>query len=87
MTYFLIFALVITFILCLITYILYPLAIWLVGKIIKLRFQRSGITPAVSIIISAYNEENDIENKINNTLELDYPYDKIESTYRVRRLH
>ena len=36
------------------------------------------IWPAVSIIISAYNEEGVIEEKIKNTLELDYPTGKLE---------
>jgi len=34
--------------------------------------------PTVSIIIAAYNEESIIEQKIENTLMLDYPKDKIE---------
>ena len=38
---------------------------------------RSG-WPAVSIIISAYNEEGVIEEKLKNTLELDYPAGKRE---------
>lgn len=33
---------------------------------------------SVSLIISAYNEEKDIEKKLRNTLELDYPKDKME---------
>ena len=36
------------------------------------------IWPAVSIIISAYNEEEVIEEKLKNTLELDYPPGKLE---------
>jgi len=69
---------ILTFFLCLLTYILYPLAVWIIGKILKPHFHRSEITPFVSIVISAYNEINDIENKIRNTLELDYPKEKVE---------
>lgn len=34
--------------------------------------------PSVSLIISAYNEENIIREKIENSLELDYPKEKLE---------
>lgn len=34
--------------------------------------------PTVTILIAAYNEENIIEEKIKNTLELDYPKDKTQ---------
>lgn len=34
--------------------------------------------PSLSIIIAAYNEENVIEEKIKNTIKLDYPKDKLE---------
>ena len=34
--------------------------------------------PSVSFIIAAYNEEKVIEEKITNTIGLDYPKDKIE---------
>jgi cellulose synthase/poly-beta-1,6-N-acetylglucosamine synthase-like glycosyltransferase len=34
--------------------------------------------PSVSIIVAAYNEEKVIEDKIKNTLNLDYPQDKLE---------
>jgi len=74
----LLFLYIITFFLCLLTYIIYPLAIWLIGNLVKQNMNRSEITPLVSIVISAYNEENDIEAKIDNTLALDYPKDKIE---------
>ncbi len=33
--------------------------------------------PEVSLIISAYNEEDFIEKKIQNSLELDYPAEKL----------
>jgi cellulose synthase/poly-beta-1,6-N-acetylglucosamine synthase-like glycosyltransferase len=37
-----------------------------------------GYLSSVSIIIAAYNEEKVIEDKINNTFEIDYPKDKFE---------
>jgi cellulose synthase/poly-beta-1,6-N-acetylglucosamine synthase-like glycosyltransferase len=42
------------------------------------KVEKYNITPSISIIISAYNEEKDILRKIANTLNLDYPQDKLE---------
>ena len=44
------------------------------GKGIK----RAEITPSVSLLILVYNEEKIIQNKIENSLNLDYPKDKLE---------
>lgn len=35
-------------------------------------------TPKISLLIAAYNEEEVIESKIRNSLELDYPKNKLE---------
>ena len=64
--------------LCSASYILYPLIIRIIGYIWPFEVQASEIEPFVSIIIPAYNESKNIENKIKNTLTLDYPKDKIE---------
>lgn len=40
--------------------------------------KRQPITPHVCFIIPAYNEEKDIDRKIRNTLNLDYPGDMLE---------
>jgi len=64
--------------LCCVTYFLFPLALILTGKFFKFNIHKKEITPFVSIIISAYNEEKDIAAKIKNTLALDYPEDKFE---------
>jgi cellulose synthase/poly-beta-1,6-N-acetylglucosamine synthase-like glycosyltransferase len=61
------------------TYFLYPLVIVLLatvyGKVIK---KDESYLPTVSLLIAAYNEESFIEKKIQNSLELDYPKDKLE---------
>lgn len=61
------------------TYIIYPLGIVLCsavrGKIVK---KDDNYLPTVSLLIAAYNEESFIEKKIKNSLELDYPKDKLE---------
>jgi cellulose synthase/poly-beta-1,6-N-acetylglucosamine synthase-like glycosyltransferase len=68
----------ISFFLCLSTYFIFPIVIALLGKIFPVTIQHGVDTPLISVIISAYNEEKDIERKIYNTLELDYPADKVE---------
>jgi len=62
------------------SYFLYPLAIWILGKIKPFEIAKSSYSyiPFVSIIIPAYNEEKNIEKKIRNTLKLEYPPDKTE---------
>lgn len=39
---------------------------------------KKPICPDVSLIITAYNEENKIRDKLENTLQLDYPLNKLE---------
>ena len=39
---------------------------------------KTGLFPSISFIVAAYNEEDCIEQKIANSLELDYPPEKIE---------
>ncbi|HEV2763387.1 MAG TPA: glycosyltransferase family 2 protein, partial [Pyrinomonadaceae bacterium] len=40
--------------------------------------RREGFEPTVSVVITAYNEERDLAAKLENTLALDYPKDKLE---------
>ena len=75
---FLVYIYIATLLLCLATYAGYPLTIYLIGKIKPQKILQKNITPSVSIIISAFNEEKDIEEKIKNTLELDYPKEKLK---------
>ncbi|MCL2100506.1 MAG: glycosyltransferase family 2 protein [Fibromonadales bacterium] len=61
-------------------YILYPLSLRFLSlfkknKSVNQEYQGLDV---VSIIIAAYNEEDVIEEKIKNTLALDYPKDKME---------
>jgi cellulose synthase/poly-beta-1,6-N-acetylglucosamine synthase-like glycosyltransferase len=67
-----------TILLCLSSYVLYPLTISLIGKIAPVNINKSDIRPSVSIIIAAYNEAVHIEDKIQNTLALNYPGSKLE---------
>ena len=67
-----------TILLCLASYVFYPLAIGLYGKIAPVKVAKSDFQPFVTIIIAAYNEAVHIEKKIQNTLLLEYPKDKLE---------
>lgn len=59
-------------------YLGYPLLVWLVGFIRPLSVKKSAIEPTVTILITAYNEEKILRQKIENTFALDYPKDKLE---------
>ena len=56
----------------------YPALIFLFSVLFRRPVKREDITPRVSVIIAAYNEERDIADKLENTLALDYPVDRIE---------
>jgi cellulose synthase/poly-beta-1,6-N-acetylglucosamine synthase-like glycosyltransferase len=56
----------------------YPLLLALIGLFVGRRRAEAGYTPRISVLIAAYNEEEAIERKIQQTLALEYPADKIE---------
>lgn len=58
--------------------IIYPLLIIAAGFFRKRETLKKDITPSISLIITAYNEAESIKLKLENTLELDYPQDKLE---------
>jgi cellulose synthase/poly-beta-1,6-N-acetylglucosamine synthase-like glycosyltransferase len=58
--------------------IVYPILMLILSRFFTRRFQRDPITPMVSMIICAYNEEESIAAKLENTLALDYPKDRLE---------
>jgi cellulose synthase/poly-beta-1,6-N-acetylglucosamine synthase-like glycosyltransferase len=60
------------------TYVGYPLLLWGVSYLRPRAIKRDAYTPTVSVIITAYNEERDLRDKLGNTLALDYPQDKLE---------
>ena len=67
-----------SFCLCAATYFIYPVVIGMIGSIAGVNIRSKDITPFISVIISAYNEEKHIADKIRNTLALDYPPDQLE---------
>lgn len=56
----------------------YPLLLAILGLAIRQRPCRPDYFPRISVLIAAYNEQDVIENKIRQTLSLDYPHDKLE---------
>lgn len=60
------------------TYLGYPVLVWLLSRFRERTVQRGAIEPTVSIIITAYNEESHLREKLQNTLSLDYPTAKTE---------
>ncbi|MEZ5358266.1 MAG: glycosyltransferase family 2 protein [Candidatus Zixiibacteriota bacterium] len=60
------------------TYFGYLLGLKFFAMFMTKEIKREEITPPVSIIITAYNEEKRIKQKLENTLNVDYPKDKME---------
>jgi cellulose synthase/poly-beta-1,6-N-acetylglucosamine synthase-like glycosyltransferase len=59
-------------------YVGYPLLLFAISRIWSRPVKRAPITPTVTMIIAAYNEEAVIAKKLDNSLALDYPPDKLE---------
>jgi len=59
-------------------YVGYPLLLAIVGLFARASKASLGYFPTISVLIAAYNEEAGIQKKIEQTLALEYPPDKIE---------
>ncbi len=60
------------------SYIFFPVFLRILAKVVRNPWDKADCSPMVTIIISAYNEEKDIKEKVRNSLLLDYPEDKLE---------
>ncbi len=63
------------------SYFIYPIVLFILNTLFGKAVQIEANTneyPSVSLIITCYNEIARIEEKINNTLDIDYPEDKLE---------
>jgi biofilm PGA synthesis N-glycosyltransferase PgaC len=60
------------------TYLGYPLLLWLIARYRTRPILRKGITPTISIIISARNEEQTLPSKFENIRNLSYPVDRLQ---------
>ena len=59
-------------------YLGYPVVLLLLRQIIHRPVKKKPFEPYVSLLIPAYNEAHVIEQKIHNSLHLDYPADRLE---------
>lgn len=60
------------------TYVAFPALLFVRGLIWRRPYQAAPITPRVSLIIAAYNEQANIAARLENALALDYPADRFE---------
>ena len=60
------------------TYLGYPLLVYAIARLFPARRVIAAYEPRVTVLITAYNEEKDIREKIENTLALEYPKNKLE---------
>jgi cellulose synthase/poly-beta-1,6-N-acetylglucosamine synthase-like glycosyltransferase len=60
------------------SYILFPLLIFLRGRLAPKPYYQGLITPGISLIIAAYNEADSIGAKLENILSLPYPAENLE---------
>ncbi len=60
------------------TYVGYPLMVFAISKMRPRTVSKGEFEPDVTIIITAYNEEKDIQAKLENTLAIQYPGDKLQ---------
>ena len=65
---------------CIIVYIYfgYPSLLCCISQFKKKPVKKEEIYPKVSLIIAVHNEENNIKEKLKNTLNLEYPKEKLE---------
>jgi cellulose synthase/poly-beta-1,6-N-acetylglucosamine synthase-like glycosyltransferase len=59
------------------TYFLFPAIVFLRGRLWPNPYKSGEITPEVSMIIAAHNEEESIGAKLDNALSLDYPAEQL----------
>jgi cellulose synthase/poly-beta-1,6-N-acetylglucosamine synthase-like glycosyltransferase len=60
------------------SYLVFPLILVVFRPILSKPWDQKNVEPFVSIVVSAYNEEDVIREKIENALSLDYPADLLE---------
>lgn len=56
----------------------YPLIVFVMGLLFPKPVRTEQIEPNVTVLITAFNEENAIRQKLENTLAIEYPREKIE---------
>ena len=56
----------------------YPLLLWLMARLRPNPVQKGSFEPKISVVLSVWNEEDVIKEKLQNLLSLDYPKEKTE---------
>ena len=56
----------------------YPALAWVIARLRPQPVAASAITPSVTVIVAAHNEEDVIERRVLNVLELDYPPERVQ---------
>jgi cellulose synthase/poly-beta-1,6-N-acetylglucosamine synthase-like glycosyltransferase len=56
----------------------YPITLRLLALFLRKNYHREPITPSLTHIITAYNEERQIREKLENTVALDYPRENLQ---------
>ncbi len=59
-------------------YVGYPMIVFILSQILHRTVRKSDAYPLVTLIISAFNEEREIERTVTNKLVQDYPQDRLE---------
>src|SRR3989338_7922601 len=59
-------------------YFCYPLLLWLMARLRPNPVRKGSYEPKISVILSVWNEEDVIKEKLQNLLSLDYPKEKME---------
>jgi len=59
-------------------YLGYPILLWILDRVFRRPIAEAEITPPVTLVISAFNEARCIADKLENTLAIDYPKDRLE---------
>ena len=60
------------------TYVGFPVISWIRSRVWKRPYIQEDITPSVSVLIAAHNEEQSIGEKVRNVLNVDYPADQLQ---------
>ena len=60
------------------TYVGFPALLLVRGRVVRRPVAAADITPDVSLVIAAHDEELSIGAKLDNVLALDYPVDRIQ---------
>lgn len=59
-------------------YVGYPVLVYITSRLSPRIVKKGDIEPTVTVLITAFNEENAIRDKLENTLKIEYPKDKFE---------